>query len=46
MDDTHVWLLIHLVHWDLGRVLDPVLYGTSDVQNDLHSFSKVGTFLL
>ena len=43
LDDTHIWLLICLIHWDLGDVLDPVLYGTSDVWNDLHSFSEVGS---
>ena len=46
LDNTHIQLLVHLVHRDLGHALDPVLYGASDMRNDLHGFSEVvGTFL-
>ena len=43
LDDAHVRLLVRLAHRDLRHALDPVLYGASDVRNDLHSYSEVGT---
>ena len=46
LNGIHIQLLVRLVHRDLGHALDPVLYGASDVWNNLHSFSKVGTFSL
>ena len=46
LDDAHVRLLVRLAHPDLRHALDPVLYGASDVRNDSHSFSEVGTLSL